>query len=529
MPYIDEDKTQEILIKANLENTLQDYLPSPKKKGAQLVYTCPLCNKEKLEYSKSKNIIKCFPCGVAATKAVDYIIKFHGKTYLEAIEELARIEDISLSEKKTKKITASRSKKVIEDSQHSFCANKLDESGLTTEDVKAVVFIDEQTRTERPVFYSGTKDGRWQIVSGDDMIIDYYDLEGRQMYYYRKDKSGNPTGSKLPFRRIRYQNPELHKDKKGRAAKYMSPYGSDSKIYIPQVIRNKYARGAVIKTLYIQEGELKAEKATKHKLMSVGVMGIHNIAYNKRLPPEFELIIKKCKVENVVFVLDEDWNRLNNKIDNSNAADMRPKNFYYAVLNFRNHFYAFTNNDIYLKIFFAHINTNNENDKGIDDLLKNSLRGKEDTLVDLCDKAIIDPLGDATWMTFHNITTLSDYKIKTFWHLENKDSFINAYKDVLKKLPEFKYGNVKYRINEDGELELAQPILEHEQYWIETKTGKDKISYSFNYKRCYVFLQNRGYYRYQVAPKKWIWIHKNGNIITDVDTTQSPRANRRIL
>lgn len=523
MPYINDDKKQEIIDKATLDNALDAYHQAPKKKGSQLVYDCPLCKKQdKLTYSKAKGIIKCFPCDTSAKSPIDYVMKFHGLTYPEALENLAQIESISLKEEKPKKVLRSkkpaRSKQVIEESNHTFCANQLHDSGLTTEDVRATVFVDDDTVKEVSTFRPGTKDEKWQIVTGDDMIIDYYDLEGKQMYYYRKDKSGQATGNKLPFRRIRFQYPEHNKDRYGRPAKYMSPYGSDTKIYIPQAIRNKYKRGAVIKTLYIQEGEKKAEKATKHKMMSVGVMGIHNIAYNKKLPAEFELIIKKCKVENVVFVLDEDWDRLSNKIDSSNAADMRPKSFYRAVLNFRNHFYAFTNNDIYLKIYFAHVNSNEEGDKGVDDLLHNSLRGKEDTLIDICEHNMKDPSEDHKWITFHDITSHGDYKLLSYWHLENKESFVNHYKSDLEKLAEFKFGKVKYRIV-DGEVELAQPLLDHEQYWNEDNTGK-KVNYSFNYKRCYTFLQNRGFSRYEVAPRKWIWIHKEDNIVREVDNYQ---------
>ena len=535
MAYINEDKKQEILNRAQLDNTLKAYHPDGKKKGSQIKYTCPLCHtEEKLEFSPAKNIVKCFKCNEGASDPVNYLQKFHGLDFPQALESLAQIESISLAEDKprkkrtTKKKVATsdkpkakpvRSKEKQEASRHTFCANKLDSSGLTTEDVTASVVLDGDTNKLVPTFRAATIDEYWEIIPGDDIIIDYYDLEGNQMYYYRRDKRGNPTGNKRVFRRIRYQNPELHKDKNGNAAKYKSPYGSDSKIYIPQAIRNKYKKQSKITTLYIQEGELKAEKATKHGLISVGVMGIHNIAYNNKLPREFEMIIKRCQVDNVVFVLDSDWDQLSSKIDSNHSADMRPKNFFTAVLNFQKHFYAFTNNDIHLKIYFGYVLPNPEKDKGIDDLLTNSLRGKEDTLKSLCAKALTDPEGDAQWLKFHDITSYSDYKLKAFWHLENKDSFVKHYGDRLKDLPEFKFGKVKWRIAENGEVELAQPLLDHEQYWKEDKTSKG-TNVSFNYKRCYTFLQNRGFFRYAVKPGKYIWIHIEDNVVTEVDSFQ---------
>ena len=521
MPYISEDKKQEILNKAQLDNTLNAYHQHGKKKGSQIKYTCPICKKaDKLEFSPAKNIVKCFSCDIGAGQPIDYVMKFHNLTYPQALESLAQIENISLQEEKPVKNTkkAVRSKRVKEESAFPFCANKLDGSGLTTDDITASVYVDQSTNALVPTFRSGSVDDKWNVIPGDDIIIDYYDLEGKKMYYYRKDKSGNPTGTKLTFRRVRYQNPELHKDRYGKPTKYKSPYGSDSKIYIPKGVRAKYQRGSHIDTLYIQEGELKAEKATKHGLLSVGIMGIHNIASNNKLPREFELIIKKCQVENVVFVLDADWDQLSSKIDSNNAADMRPKSFFRAVLNFQKHFYAFTNNDIHLKIFFGYIKDNPEKDKGIDDLLTNSLRGKEDELKPLAEKALVDPAGDAKWIKFHDITTVSDYKLLSYWHLESKDGFINHYRKDLEHLPEFKIGNVKWRFVK-GEIELAQPLLDHEQYWNEDKSKKGN-TLSFNYKRCYTFLQNRGFHRYHIGEGKYIWIHIEDNIVSTVDNYQ---------
>lgn len=523
MAFIPDHIKQEIEEKATLYNVLKEYHNFSKKRGSQFIMDCPTCGTtDKLEFTEAKNIASCFKCDIKVSKPVSYLMKFQGKSYPEALQVLAEIEAIEIKEEKPKPKKKIRNKKTA---KQSFRDKMLEGSGLTIEDITDEVFVDNDTKKEVQLYTPGTLDERNEITTGDDVIIHYYDLEGKPMTYYRRTRSGNPTGSPRDFQRIRYQNPELHKDKKGNAAKYKSPYGSGTKLYINKWIRLKYKAGSKIKTLYIQEGEKKADKATKHGLISVGVMGIHNIAYNKTLPKEFELIIKRCQVENVVFVLDQDWQDLSSKIDSNHPADNRPKSFHRAVVNFRNHFYAFTNNDIFLNIFFAHVKANDKKDKGIDDLLTNTLKGKEDELKSMCDAAIVKPEGNAIHLQFNNITTVSEYKLLEYWGLQSKDAFIEKYKNVLLNYPIFKFGKVKYRFNDKKEIELAQPILEHEKYWkelVKKNNDGDIVSktYHFNHKRCYTFLQNRGFFRFRQPKNKHIFIHLEDNIVQEIETQQ---------
>lgn len=572
MPYIPDETKNEILQKATLENVLQHYHPNQKKKGAQFVMDCPKCGtKDKFEYNRPKAVAKCFKCDIGVKSPAKYLQKFHGLTFGQALEELAKIEGIDIPEKKTPanreyycqncnrktkqfkqftletdasgkdydwlcrtcdKATPERSpkfenrKKRQSLHQVPFIQTFLEGSGLNTGDITGPVYVDQKTRKEIAVYEGASVDSAFEIVKGDDVIIHYYDLDGRPMTYYKKDKKGNPVGQKRIFYRIRYQNPELHPDKNGNPVKYRSPYGSDTKIYINKWVREKYKKSSKIQTLYIQEGEKKADKATKHGLISVGIMGIHNVAYNKRLPVEFEAIIKRCQVENVVFVLDSDWQDLSHRIDSTRSADLRPKSFFRAVVNFRDHFYAFSNNDIHLNIFFGYVSPNPEKDKGIDDLLVNSLRNKEDSLKKLCDSALVHPEGKAgDWMQFHRITTMSEYKLKEFWYIDNIDRFMQHYHEQLKDLPKFRYGSIEWRINEKGVHELAQPLMPPEQFWNEeikrNDEGKTTSSrYTFNHKRCYTFLKNRGFYRLSQPNNSFIWIKLEGNTVKRVEPFQ---------
>ena len=525
--FIPEELKTQILEKATLANVLKDFHQYHKKKGSQFVMDCPKCGEaDKLEFNEAKSIAKCFKCDLGAKSASSYLKKFHGKSFIEILIELARIEMIDIPETAPEKeAKQQRAKKRKDNAEVPFVQTMLAGSGLTTEDVTTSVPIDGDTNKLVPTYEAGTVDSAFNVVPGDDVIIRYYDLQGKPMYYYKRDRKGNPTGNPREFYRVRYQTPALHADKHGNPVKYRSPFGSDSKIYINKWIREKYKKSSPIKTLYLQEGEKKADKATKHGLISLGIMGIHNIAYNKRLPPEIELIIKRCRVENVVFLLDADWNDLSSKIDSNHPADNRPRSFFRAVANFRAHFYAFTNNDIYLKIFFAHVKDGPHKDKGIDDLLTNSLKGKEDQLKDLCNQAMLEPKGDAQWLQFYNITTVSEYKLMEYWSLQNIEAFAHRYKEQLKELPKWKFKGVEWRFNDAEKLELAQPLQDLEQFWnVDKKFNKDgeetSKTVTFNHKRCYTFLQNRGFARLEQPNNSYIWIHTEGNVVRKVETHQ---------
>lgn len=508
--YITEETKDLILRKANLENLLNDY-HSFTKKGTNLLTTCPICQEvDRLNFSPGKSIVKCFKCDIGVNNAVNYLQKFHNLDYYGALEELARIEGISINDSTQKNRRKANTHK-------SYLERTLAESGLSKEDVSESIMDKDGSTKNITSYQSGTIDAKGLIVPGDDLIIHYYDLMGDPMNYYELDRQGKPKGTAKPFFRIRYQNPSLHKNKYGKPAKYKSPYGSGSKLYINKDIREKYKSGTAIETLYIQEGEKKADKASKHGLPSVGIMGIHNLASKKELPQEFEEIIRKCKVENVVFVLDQDWQDLSSKLNSEKSADQRPRSFFRAVLNFRDYFVAFKNDEIYLNIYFAYVKDNPENDKGIDDLLVNSLRHKESDLQELCSKAINNPNGDAKWLQFHKISTLSDYKIRGFWHLEDINKFSSHYKDTLATLPKFKFNGREYRINEEGSAELAQPLLPEETFWNkDEKTQK----ISFNHKRCYLFLSQRGFFRLSQPGNNYIFIKVEDNIVTKVKTFQ---------
>lgn len=143
-----------------------------------------------------------------------------------------------------------------------------------------------------------------------------------------------------------------------------------------------------MKRLFIQEGEKKAEKACKHGMYSLAISGIQNIACGGRLPEDLIRIIEKCHVQEVFFIMDSDWNDLSTNIRINDQVEKRPRNFYYAARNFRDYMGSLRNRELYVEIYVGHVQKNEQNEKGIDDLLAGSLQGKEQELMADFDKLI---------------------------------------------------------------------------------------------------------------------------------------------
>ena len=77
----------------------------------------------------------------------------------------------------------------------------------------------------------------------------------------------------------------------------------------------------------------------------------------------------------------------------------------YTVKNFREYVKTLYNIGIHLEIYFAHIKANDNNDKGVDDLLANTLKGKEIELSRDCDRVINNKDGSGELIQCHKITT----------------------------------------------------------------------------------------------------------------------------
>jgi DNA primase len=501
---------EEIKAKADLLEVIQEFHVLDKQ-GSSFYTKCPMCGKEGkgkgLSINKAKGICKCFSCDFGTNSPITFLMETQNMSYPEALAFLAdkyQIIDIP----KTSSNKKNKNKK-------SFCEAQLISSGLKEKDVLANIPGKTDEVIQVPTFQSGTRNDNYQLVDGDDMIIYYYDLEGKPMTYQRKNSS-----KLFDFYRIRWAIPDQHLDKNGNPMKYQSPAGAGTKLYIPQFIRTAYQNGAHIPILYLQEGEKKSEKACKHGIPSVGLSGINAIGQNGKLPYELQLLVKRCNIEKVVFIFDSDWKDISSKVFDGFVADQRPRNFYYAAKNFRDYFQTFTNINIYLELFIAGIKKISP-DKGLDDLLANHLKNKEDDFRIDIEKAINEKDGAGQYIEVIKVSDMPDLKLKEYWMLHDSRLFAKNNIEVLKNLKEFVINRTKWRYNK-GKLVLAQPLLNNEQYYEKeiklTKGGSEIISYRFRYMYAYTFLQNRGFGRIEMANGNFKLCRIHNKVVEIVDS-----------
>lgn len=523
--YYNEHDTRKILDTCNdrIVDVISDFIQLTKR-GAKYFGECPSCNRDGgLEINEGKKVFKCFKCGqVGGTSAVSFLMKAKGMSYPESLDYLNRKYSIVFEATKPSKKAVKASKA---SSKKSYCERMLIASGLTPNDVKAKVFIKDENKTVTVsnVFKAGTVNNKFEIIDGDDVIIEYYDLDGAPVKYETKDAKGKLTGKFKEFFRIRYQYPEEHLDKDGKPVKYRSPYGSGSFIYIPQYIRQLFNSGEKIKTIFIQEGEKKAEKACKERIPSVGVSGINMLGQNGRLPEDLIRLIQKLGVEEVVFLFDSDFNDLSQHLKINDSVDKRPRNFFNAARSYKEYMRTLKAREIYVEIYIGHVKPNAKGDKGIDDLLSNSLKATPEVLKNDIVALMNTKLLIGEYITLYKITSWTDSKLEEIWKLNNPTAFSKAHYDVLKNLPEFRLGRHIWRFNEAGDLESAQPLETDETYWEEIReedrNGRPKpVRYEFRYGRCFSFLQNRGYYRYkELDGKSYQFIHINHPVVRIVE------------
>jgi DNA primase len=505
--YIPDEKVEEIRKASNLLDVIETHIEL-RKQGSSYVGDCPCCGgKKKFNYHPKKEIFKCFRCDIGGNSAEGFLTKVQGMDWKEAMLHLADRYGVMIIEENQNqngsKTKMSRNRKI------KFRDAQLAASGIPIDYQK--IFLDgDEGQVESDRYQAATIDKSWNVIHGDDMVLHYLDIDGNLLYY--KDQKGRNK----PLIRVRWSNPLHHRDRDAKPIKYQSPYGSGSQLWIPNWMIKAYKKSEMFETLYICEGEKKADKMCLHGMPAVGIMGIHNFATGGDMPHYFDMIIKRCNVANVVFVLDADWQDLS--IKDGKAVDQRPRTFLSAITKFKKYFEAMAFVGYDLRLYFAA--GKDKEQKGIDDLLVNFLQGKEHELLEDFDSARMDPEGKGEYVDVYEISGAGPHKLSSYWNLHSKPAFVNAHKEELQKLKVFKYGKFQHRFNEQGELELAQKLMPQEQYWkkeqFETRTGQVKVKYSFDYVNVLEFLRNRGFGLYEFDKEKYRFIQLETRIVKDV-------------
>ncbi len=503
-----------------------------KHRGNSMVGDCPGCGArnglEIVSGGSKKGIFKCFHCDVVRGKGGAALLqRAYQMEWREAYLRLADMFRIEIPEPGEK---AFNNQFQRNGTSVSFRDLQLKHSGIPDEAQKYMLKVAEGKWLESDRYTTGTisADGKY-LATGDDLVLHYLGLD-EQPILFRPEKGARP----IPLLRVRYQHPDLHTDKDGNPIKYRSPKNSGSHLWLPQFILEAWKKGRPIDTLYITEGEKKSDKMCLHGLPAVSIMGIHNLALEGGMPRDFEMLITKCHVKNVVFVLDSDWQDISTKP--GKAADTRPYTFYKAVLKFRDYFYGFRNSGIDLGIFLCA--GTNAKFKGMDDLLghleSTNLEqiGAPGALAQDMQEAIISARGEGTYVIVYKIHPLrmSEYQVKQIWGLESPHEFIRRHAAALRELGEFRIGKLLYFYDQEAVVEddlerfkLAQQILPEEQFWEDcsytTNSGRRITDYRFDYDKIRAFLFNRGIGLYEFTGGQYRTVRKDGKFIEEVSHT----------
>jgi len=474
------------------------------KKGTSMEGCCPFCNEEKgFSIHFTKQIYKCFKCEEGGKGAISYLMKVKKMTYPEALRFCADRKNILIEEEQGKSLP-------IDKPEISFRDQQLAASGISEEAQKCTLANGEKINR----YEAGAIDKRGAKKQGDDMLLNFVTLDGERTSYI-----SSITSKPKVFIRRRLKHPEKVKDKSGNPIKYLQGKGSGNHLWIPEVTRRLYLEGTQIETLYVTEGEKKADKLSNHGMPSIGLTGIHNLSFSEEMSNEFKKFIEKCGVKNVVFQLDADWLDLSSKLDK--PVDGRPRTFFSAVKRFRDYFIHYTKDGIDLNIYLATLKKNENGDKGVDDLLVNSLQGEEEKLLTDFESAMKDREGNGELVTCLNISTLSEYKLMSIWYLNDVYDFAEFYKEDLKKRESFKFGKQEYSFGEDGGLIHLNPLTADEQFWTVTTTsdrnGNSKKKYTFDYQNIRVFLRNKGFGRIVLPNGKSRFVKIEGKVVREVN------------
>jgi len=455
---------------------------------------CPVCGKKKFNviHKGDKNFAYCHSCQFTLSGPIEAVAYYSGfdlkNNWLQALEETARQGNVILTPNERKKEDAVKS--ALKTTRSSFCGQQLEGSGLTIGDVMATTLEGSQ-ETLRSPFRPGRVDAKFVPENtGDEMLIYYYDLNGRPMTYIGK-------GSARPrqYVRVRWSNPALHKSSDGKEMKYQTPAGAPCRVYIPEKIRRMYKNRGHIDTLFLQEGEKKAEKACKHGMLSIGIQGINNFGSQQDgLLQDIQDIAKVCSISNIVLVMDSDWNNLHRNIIIGDRADKRPNSFSHAVIKYRQYMRTFRNIQLSVDIWWGHVNGNENGDKGVDDLLCGTLKGRESELMEDVERTMNSHDGRGKWLNIHKITEESDTKIRDFWSLNDVQAFYELHKDRLAEVGTFKIGAIRYKV-ENGAIEAMSRYSSTTDIYTITQTAKGEDRVEFNDVEAFRFLQASGFHR----------------------------------
>lgn len=499
---------KEDIKRMNAQTDIREFIPGLKGMGDHKYTECPFCGKS----GKGKGLVTyrpkggnaesaayCHSCEKGFSSATDAVQFYEKLKFPEAVRYVAEKTNFLIEEEKKVRATKRKEEKPKpiatpkRERTKSFCEQQLEASGLTMEDVTAIVKNPDGSELRVPTFVKGGYDTTtWQYnLKDNEMLIFYYDLNGDLVKY----ASRGAAGRQKDYVRVRWSNPDLHQNTKGKGVKYQTPPNAQSKIYFPQLIRAYYQNSTPLDTLIIQEGEKKAEKACKHGIPSIAIQGIQNIGNKETgIIQDLQYLVQRCQIKKVVLMFDSDWDHLSSHLSANDAVDMRPKSFAGAAKKFRNYVESMQNVNVSVDVYFGHIKENEADEKGIDDLLCGTLKGKEILLQEDIKHAMLAHDGKADYVNIHKISTLSDYQIESFWNLREPEKFFERYRERIEPLGRFRINKITYAV-EDGKIKVAMKYDSENELWNVDYDDKQKKTISFANREMLKFVAANGFYR----------------------------------
>jgi len=310
-----------------------------------------------------------------------------------------------------------------------------DTLGIIPEQNKVTVITkdryDSEVKQEMPIF-SSDKD--------DNIDILVYTLDRKLITF--DHPNADPERPNINNNRTQHFKITRLKNPQDNAPKYRIPKGVGTYPFMPPALIEKYEQGEEIKTLVLTEGYFKAFKASIHGWDIVGLSSIHHYANakTKQIHQDIAMIIRHCKVKNVVMLYDGDCLDISTKdLQAGNDIAKRPNLFLSSMLKIRE---LLTDYDV--TIYFSHILSENvkNSPKGLDDLLC-EMKGHEQKALD--DLMLLGVPGQM----FYRLNVSSyQKKLQGYFNLKSPEQFYTAWVDLIHDR-EFEYFGTKYKYSEN--------------------------------------------------------------------------------
>lgn len=217
----------------------------------------------------------------------------------------------------------------------------------------------ETVNGEKNIIYDNEQIFRC-VPKGIEILV--YSIFRKKTFY-----KPTPSSTPKPYTLTRLQFPFIKKN--GDEMKYEIPKGQNVLPFFPPQLVQKFEDETPIETLVLTEGYFKAFKAAMCGIDCVGVPSITCLRDKEtgELFAEIALLIKRCKVQRLVWLTDGDCRDITSKeIKDTTDLYTRPHKFFKSIQTF----YDLTSKIDVLR-YFAHVYTENLKDKpkGLDDLL----------------------------------------------------------------------------------------------------------------------------------------------------------------